>query len=135
MPAPAMLYCLLLLAGEPSQPLPATLHSIHDGDTLTATIHLPFSVDLPSRTIRAYGYDAWEIRKGRRNVVVTPEEAAKGLAAKAALADLLGKGLWVEDAGKRDPYGRTSAKLWTKTADGGWLDVSAWAKTNGHTRQ
>lgn len=132
-----MLYALvlcLLPSAEPSAPIPASVQRVYDGDTITVTIHLPFSVDLPNRTVRAYGYDAWEIKKGRRTVRVSAEELAKGRKAQVELEKLLKNGVWLEDSGEKDPYGRVSARLWAKI-DQKWIDVAAWAVENGHTRR
>ena len=121
---------------SPQCPLRATIDEpLHDGDTLIITIHLPFSIDLPSRSVRAWGYDAWEVSRVRRTVIISDEEIEKGLIARDALSKLLGTfGLWVEETDLRDPYGRTSCRLWSKFDDGEWLDVASWMKANGHTR-
>ena len=128
------LFLWLVFCAAPEAPVRATVHKVYDGDTITVTIHLPFGVDLPQKTVRAYGYDAWEIKKGRRTVRITPEERAAGKKAQQALSQLLKTEVWLEDSGKHDPYGRISARLWVKNGEN-WIDVAAWAVENGHTRQ
>lgn len=119
----------------PQIPLRATVESIHDGDTLRVTIHLPFGIDLPGRDVRAFGYDAWEIDRRRRTVNVTDAELAKGAEAKKIFAALLVRGgCWLDDSGERDPYGRISARIWTKGENGEWIDVADAMRDSGMTR-
>jgi endonuclease YncB( thermonuclease family) len=126
---------ILLLSAAPECPIPATLDKpLHDADTIVATIHLPFSVDLPSRTIRAAGYDAWEVTRTRRTVDVTAAEIAKGKIARDDFTALIASGsLFVESTKQTDPYGRTNAYLWVRK-DGEWIDVADWMKSRGHCR-
>ena len=129
---------LALVAADPvapTCPLPVTVEQVHDGDTLAGTIHLPYGVDLARRTIRAAGYDAWEVTKTRQTVDVTDQEIVRGKQARDDFAALVRLGqLYVEDSGLRDPYGRTSAVLWVKAADGSWIFVAAWMEEHGHLR-
>lgn len=134
----------------PENPRPLIVHDIHDGDTLTATIALGFGIQLVKVNIRAWGYDAWEITKTRRTVKVTPEEIRKGAFARDALKLLWSNaGLWAEETGIRDPYGRVSCKLWSKWVNSKavgkeknedeqtsseWLSVADWMKSMGHVR-
>jgi endonuclease YncB( thermonuclease family) len=133
----------LATAADPKAPLfavPCDVVSVHDGDTLHVNVHLGFGVDLPDRTIRAFGFDAWEVTKTRHSAAtesqpITDEEIAKGKAARDELAELLKQGqLFIEDSGERDPYGRTSAVLWVRMPNRGWLFVAAWMESHNHLR-
>ena len=119
----------------PTSPVRATLLELHDGDTAKVDIHLPFDVDLPKRSVRAFGYDAWEITKTRQTVQVTDAEIIKGKKARNELLTLIESGeLYLEDSGKRDPYGRASAWLWVKRP-AGWVNVAQWMTEKGHVRK
>jgi endonuclease YncB( thermonuclease family) len=124
-----------LWAAGPVCPVRATVEELHDADSPKVTIHLPFGVDLPHRDLRAVGYDAWEVSRTRRTVVVTTAEITKGKQARDELAKLIAGGtLYVEETRQSDPYGRTNAVMWVRRADGTWVDVAAWMLKNGHTR-
>jgi endonuclease YncB( thermonuclease family) len=138
-----LVLCLLgssVLAADPSAPLsalPAEVVSVHDGDTLTVIVRCPLlKVVSEPLSVRAAGYDTWELTRARRTktVRVTAAEIVRG---KAALADfklLLASGqLFLEDSGQTDLYGRLSAILWIKTADG-WVLVAKWMEDRGHLR-
>lgn len=115
--------------------VPATVTKVHDGDTLRATIHLPYDVDLPNRSIRAQDYDAWEINRVRKTVVITDEELRKGKQAKAELERLLSLGrLHLEPIrGADGAYNREAARWWIYTGDG-WINVAQHMVTHGHQR-
>lgn len=107
-----------------------------DGDTVVADIRLPFGVTFRGRTIRAAGYDAWELSRARRTVNVTPVEVERGKLARAALEGLLDGGhLLAEDTGKQDSYGRLLARLWVRTDGGRWIDVAEYMRSEAHTRE
>lgn len=130
-----MIWALLLLSASPTCPVPATVVEVHDADSPKVTIHLPFGVDLPNRTIRAVGYDAWEVSKVRRTVVVTDAEIKRGKYARDELAKLIAQGtLYVQEAAQLDPYGRTNAVLWVWRNEE-WVEVAKWMESNGHTRK
>jgi endonuclease YncB( thermonuclease family) len=145
--AAAFLRVVLLataVAGDPLAPTcakPVRVDLLHDGDTITrGSIDLGWGRRLSigpgqeAAGIRAFGYDAWEITKTRRTVDVTPEEIAKGIAARDDLAALLKTGwLYAEDSGGRDPYGRLSAVLWVKQG-GQWIYLAKWMDDRGHLR-
>lgn len=119
----------------PTQAVRATLKELHDGDTARVDLHLPFDVDLPNRSVRAFGYDAWEVTKTRQTVNVTDAEIVKGKAARDDLLALIQAGeLWLEDSGERDPYGRVSARLWVRRGDK-WVNVANWMTDRGHVRR
>lgn len=130
------LILLLALSVDPYAPCKVTSYRLHDGDTVVdAEIALPFSVSLRNQSIRTDGYDAWEIDRTRRTIVYDKDELVKGAAALKALSVLLSdNGLWIDETGKRDPYGRINARLWTKDKTGKWLDVATWMKDQGHCR-
>jgi endonuclease YncB( thermonuclease family) len=132
------LICSTAAAAAPQGPTSAircTLELMHDGDTIVVTLHLPFGIDLPHRTIRAYGYDAWEIDRTRQTVHVTEAEIAQGKLARDDLFTLLeASELWAEDSGASDPYGRTSATLWARQRDRSWINIADWMKARGHVR-
>ena len=133
----AGLIVLFALSAAPTSAVRVTVESVHDGDTLTGTINLPFGVDLPHKSIRAWGYDAPEITRVRRTVVITPEELQNGKKAQQALAGLIATGtLWIEEAPGKDidPYDRIDARLWIRVKAGEWVDVAAWMREHGHTR-
>ena len=87
---------------------PIELKTVHDGDTITATVIMDFDVAIYSKPIRFHGFDAWELSKQRRTVNVTDEEIVKGKLAKEYLIKLIGTSkLYLEpkESGY-DKYGR-----------------------------
>ena len=108
--------------------------TVHDGDSIKADLNLGWGVTLRNRSIRAFGYDAPEINRVRQTVEITEEEIGRGKEAKAALEQLIeGGGLWAEDSGETDPYGRISARLWVRKGTE-WIDVARWMRARKHTR-
>lgn len=135
----ALIIILACIAADPTAPasaLKCDVIDVHDGDTVKVTIHCPLlGIDAPNVSIRAYGYDAYEITRTRQTVTVTDAEIVKGKAARDDLAQLIAGGeLWLEDSGQRDPYGRTSAWLWVKLGDGSWVFVPKYMDDHGHLR-
>lgn len=141
------LACAACAADGPRQAIYCKVLYVHDGDTISADLELPFRVTLPNRQLRAFGYDAWEITRTRQTVKVTDEEITKGHKAREALQELLSTGiLYVEDATaiqrvKPDPYGRMLTQWWVQQVsypDGKptvtWIDVAKWMKEHGHCR-
>lgn len=107
----------------------------HDGDTVKCSIDLGYGITLRDKSIRAFGFDAWEINRNRQTVNVTDAEIERGKAAKAALEALIANGtLYLADSGERDPYGRVSAWLWVQSKDGEWTDVAKYMKQHHHVR-
>lgn len=130
-----LLLCSVCAAEQPQQAVPCQVINVHDGDTLTVDLILPFGITLRERSIRAYGYDAWEISRNRRTVKITANELVRGKLAKTALEQLIAEGkLFAEDSGERDPYGRTSARLWIQK-DQDWINVATWMQEHGHCRK
>jgi endonuclease YncB( thermonuclease family) len=153
-----LLFLLFALAAASScavgddrtQPYEAVLCSniyVHDGDTITADLSLPFRITLPNRSLRAFDYDAWEVTRTRQTVKVTDAEIKKGEKAREALQELLKTGtLYIEDATaiqkvKPDPYGRMLTVWWVQQMsypDGKptvtWVYVPRWMEQHGHIR-
>jgi len=129
-------FVLLIIAGNPYAPCKVSHYLIHDGDTLKAyEVQLPFGVSLRDQSVRADGYDAWEIDRTRKTIIYDKDELEKGIEARRAFSNLLDDGgLWIDETGKRDPYGRLNARLWTKDRSGKWIDVAEWMKEHGHAR-
>lgn len=122
--------------GEPFQPCRATVTNIHDADTFECVIHLPFGVDLPGRSIRAQGYDAWEVTRARQTVgEITDAEIVKGKQARDELAKLCdAQSVWLEPSTNPGVYGRTSANVWLRDDKGQWTELSVYAKDHGWCR-
>ena len=147
-----LLFLLLCFAAEASHAQPwqavyCKVLYVHDGDTISADLSLPFRIELTNRQLRAFGYDAWEVSKTRRTVTVTDEEIAKGYKARDALRELLKTGqLYIEDVTaiqmvKPDPYGRMLTRWWIQQisnrdeiASVEWIDVAKWMHEHGHCR-
>lgn len=110
--------------------------ALHDVDSLRADIVLPFGVTLPDRSIRAQGFDGWEIDRTRKTVTITDEELVKGKEARKQLQALIvaSKGLYAVESDEKGVYGRVSAFLYVQTQDGSMLSVAKWAEENGHCR-
>lgn len=131
-------------AGAPRFPIPATVLSVTDGDTIKADLLLPWDVTLRGQDIRENSYDAWESSKRRSSAAagdISDAEVLKGKLAATALKDLLGSGeVFLEPSrnskefGARDVYGRLLGKLWVARG-GRWIDVGHEMKRNGHDRR
>jgi endonuclease YncB( thermonuclease family) len=121
--------------GIPSNHYLLSSVSVYDGDTITADVHLGFSVVLHDQRVRLMGFDAWELTRARRTVEITDEELVKGRKARDALQELLGGGAayLVPEARGKDPYGRLLGRLIVGTADGP-LDVAEQMRRDGHDR-
>lgn len=116
--------------------LPLTNVKIHDADTITADIALPWGLLLVGENIRESTYDAWEIRKGRGGVTVTSDEILKGQQASKALDELFKSGrvfIGTDVAAKRDSFGRLLGKYWVYR-DKDWVDVRKFMEDGGHLR-
>lgn len=110
----------------------------HDADTpKRCRVHLPLGVLLDERDgLRASNYDAWEVGH-RPGQTITEAEKSKGRTALAALRDTFDESdlRLVPHKDGRDKYGRILGELWLRrTADGRWLELGSWARSEGHTR-
>lgn len=109
-----------------------------DGDTFDARPKLEFGVLLDEKTFRIYNFDAWEARRTRASLELSPlewtEELRKGKAAKASLEHILltAKKVEVREVmnTKRDPWGRVLVEVY---ADGKY--VADLMKEKGHARK
>jgi len=86
----------------------AQVTTVHDGDTFTANIYLDFDIWLTAKQVRIYQFDAWEISRVRKTVIITEAELIKGREAKLYLESLFAKAkrITIEPAPTKDPYGR-----------------------------
>jgi endonuclease YncB( thermonuclease family) len=105
---------------------------ITDGDTFKCDIALGFDTVIEDQAVRINAYDAWETSRRRQTVKITDAELAKGMQAKAALANLLHHAdhVGLVEVKGRDPYGRRL--LWVY-ADG--KEVGAILRAQGHERK
>ena len=118
--------------------VPVEIHRVVDGDTITATINLPWGVTLRRRSVRLLGYDAWESSRVRRINGKPPSDAelAKGKAATKALAALLASstGTWLQPGPRElDRYGRPLGWL-TVDVDGERIKIADWMTAHNHAR-
>ena len=107
----------------------ALVASIHDGDTVRASVDLGFEIR-STWTLRLLGIQCPEV--GGPNV--SADEKAAGIRAREALADLLDGGAVVVRT-KRDTQegrGRYLATLYVVQPDGQWLDVCQQLVLDGH---
>jgi len=111
---------------------------VYDGDTITANIDLGFDVALMKKSIRLYGFDAWEVSRIRRTVKITDEEIVRGKAARDDLKKLLdeNKGrIYIRPEGTgKSVYGRLQASLWVFPVDSDPIDIAEWMRSRGHIR-
>jgi hypothetical protein len=112
-------------------------YEVHDGDTLVnCTINLGFGVALVDKDIRAFGYDACEVTRTRRTVVITAEELATGIRCREAFKQLLARSgpLYISE-GRTDPYGRLSGIFWLDIGQPNLLNIGQWMKDNEFLRR
>ncbi len=139
----------ILLAADPSPKLPANACEvvrvrIHDADTINGDVLLPFGVvALVNQSIRASGWDAWEVTRTRKTGAFETftesqwlEETAKGEKARDELRTLANGGRFyvVPSIKGTSVYGRLEADFWVVTSSGKVVDVKQWAKQHGHER-
>ncbi len=140
----------ILLAADPSPKLPPTAFEvlrpqIHDVDTVRGDVALPWGVGLFNRSIRASGFDGWEVDKTRSKVEPFKSfterqwkaETERGVKSRDELRRLADGGrIFVEWQPKNEysAYGRIEGPLWVVTRDGSVVEVRQWAKKNGHER-
>ncbi len=126
------------LAADDRGRFPVDVKEIHDGDTILATVRLPWRVSLGPEAIRAADYDAWEVSRARRTVEVTDDEIAAGKKAREFLVSLVAGGelhITPQAGGKRDVYGRLLGELWLRKRGGEWISVAEEMKRGGHVRR
>ncbi len=103
---------------------------VHDGDTFVCTIKMDFDIQLTRQTIRIKNFDAWEIDRTRKTVVITEEELHKGELAREALLDLFAKAKKITvHSGKRGAYGRMELAVFVDDKE-----VAELMKATGHDR-
>ena len=112
--------------------------AIHDGDTITADIKQGVGrykrLYSLSESIRAMGFDAWEVTR-LRDSKITSEELAKGVIARDALRALVATGsleISVQDI--EEPNGRTLAYLRVRQKNNVLCYVAEYMTVNGHCR-
>ena len=118
---------------------------IHDADTISGDVLLPWGVALTGRSVRAAGFDAWEVDRTRKTAPFNAytdaqwnAETERGIKARDELRKLANGGSvyveWVRGA-ENSVYGRLEGAIWVRTSDGRIVDVKRWAERNGHVRQ
>lgn len=145
----AFLLSLSLLAADPSPKLPANACEvirvrIHDADTISGDVLLPFGVTaLVNQSIRAAGWDAWEVSRTRQTEPFRSftadqwlREIERGEKARDELRTMANGGRFyvVPSVTGKSVYGRLEADFWVVTSGGKVVDVKQWAKKNGHER-
>ena len=139
----------LILASDPK--LPPTAFEVlrpewHDVDTVRGDIRLPWGSGLLNRSIRAHGFDGWEVGRTRSDVEPFKsyldeqwaEEIKRGLVARDAVRALAKGGrVYVEWNPKNETsaYSRLEGPLWIVTSAGQVVELKRWAERNGHVRQ
>ena len=134
---------MAVLALAPTPRPAANLYSlsnvtVYDGDTLVdCDIDLGFNVTLRQQDVRLLGFDAAEVSRVRRGIVITEAEIALGKQARDELREMLVDGqpyLAPPPHGdKADPFGRQHGYLYVLIGDE-WIDVAEWAKERGFAR-
>lgn len=146
-----MAYSNLSPAQAPEVRLPPTAFEVlrfqfHDADTVRGDIRLPWSSGLFDRSIRASGYDAWEVDKTRSKVYPFSAyssgqwslEIANGIKSRDAIRTLTAGGRVYIEWNPKDEnsvYGRLEGPLWAVTKDGRVVELKRWAEDNGHVRK
>lgn len=118
---------------------------IHDVDTISGDVNLPWSVGLRNQTFRAAGFDGWEVSKTRKTGDFGKftdreweAEIAKGIKARDALRELANNGSFYVQWNPADAtsvYGRLEGPFWVRTSKGQIVNVKQWAEQNGHVRK
>ena len=111
--------------------------TVHDGDTITATINLGWKIMLVKEHVRASNYDAWEITKTRKTVgPISDDEIEKGKKAKAFVEECArGARLYVvpSASGQRDVYGRVLGEIWLSRGNE-WIALADVMREKGFVR-
>ncbi len=117
---------------------------IHDADTVIGDVCLPWSITLRNQTIRAAGYDAWEVTRTRKTgdfAHFTDREweieIAKGTTARDALRHLYEGGrMFIEwdQKSEKSVYGRIEGQLWVRLPKGELVNIEEWARSSKFVR-
>lgn len=109
----------------------AVVTEVLDGDTVRANVDLGFRIWVNDETFRLYGINAPETRLGGPRET-TEAEKARGLAAKAALAELVeGRRIVIcTIRDRQEKYGRYLARLFLDD-----LDVNEWLVREGYAER
>ncbi len=137
-------------AQQPKEILPPTAMEImrfriHDVDTVSGDIVLPFKTARLNESVRDSTFDGWEVTRTRKTDEFehfTPlqwdAEIAKGEIARDALRDLAKNGAmyveWVRGE-EQSVYNRLAGPLWVRTSSGRIVNVKRWAEANGFVRK
>lgn len=126
-----LIIVVAVLGAPPAGALPLANVVVKDGDTVSADVLLPLDIIVHKESIRAGDFDACEVSKTRSAVEVTPEEIARGKAAKAALKKLVADAdqVWFIPYKKRDKYGRRLGRIFVDD-----LSLKDWAEENNFVR-
>ena len=134
----------------PSKQLPPTAFQvarvrIHDADTISGDVLLPWGVALTGRSIRAAGFDAWEVDRTRKTGEFGSfsdsqwnAETERGIKARDELKKLAEGGVFYvewDQSSENSVYGRLEGSLWVRTSGGKIVNVKQWAEQNGHVRK
>lgn len=118
---------------------------IHDVDTVMGDVALPWRTGLRNQSIRAEGFDGWEVDRSRSSSEpfksFTPQqwdaEIAKGIAGRDALRKLAEGGVFYVEWNRlkeNSAYSRLQGPFWVRTSSGRVVNVRKWAIANGHAR-
>ena len=143
MPRLILIFCLLwsgaASAAEPGNWYRTANVVAHDADTVRCDILFPWHVTLAGVSVRAHGFDAWEVTRTRQTVSISPAEIAKGKQALAEFNALLAHGRLelspLEYDGSDSVYGRLEAKWRIVADDGSIVDLAEYAKAHGWVRK
>lgn len=117
---------------------------IHDADTVIGDVCLPWSITLRNQTIRAAGYDAWEVTRTRKTGDFAhfsdrewEIEIAKGMTARDAFRHLYEGGrMFIEwdQKSEKSVYGRIEGQLWVRLPNGELVNIEDWARSSKFVR-
>jgi len=118
----------------------------HDVDTVRGDVRLPWGAGILDKSIRANGFDGWEVDKTRKGVAPFSSfteaqwsvETAKGEKARDEVRALAKGGRVYVQWNIKDEnsvYGRIEGPLWIVKANGEVVELRSWAILNGHVRK
>ena len=91
---------------------------IIDGDTIEASIDLPWDITIRKQSIRFLEFDAWEISRRRQGVDITDAELIKGQKAADDLKEILDTAYEITIRGsERDSFGRILAYVYVEATE------------------